>query len=145
MTTHTDNNAASETYEPEADGPVAVVVVQVTYTGSGGNTNVVGVGDYEYSCTPEVTHVTKSNTVLRYELSPEVGAEFQFSGMYTSDSLYKPQLSKARIKSGGRIIETTHANQVATLINVALQVIDTAQQSTVSCDPQVTNEPNPSC
>ena len=139
------NNKSASSVENEADSVVITVIVDVSYTGEGGNANYASVGDYQYSCVPSVVHVTKPGTVISYQMSPQVGAEFVFTGLYSSDSLYKPQLSKhPRITSNGRAIETTHANTEAMLINVALQVQDVAKQSSISCDPQVTNDPNPS-
>lgn len=117
------------------------VAVQVSYVGSGGN---VGSGAYQYSCTPDVVHVTEVATLIRYELTPQTGAEFTFTALYSSDSLYKPQLSKPVLKRKGRAIEVVHANKIATLINIAFQIHDSEKQVSASCDPQVTNEPDPS-
>ncbi|MBB6243731.1 hypothetical protein [Rhodanobacter sp. MP1X3] len=125
----------------DADSAV-LVIVEVSYVGNGGNT---GSGVYHYSCTPDPVHVTAKDTAITYVMSPLVGPQFVFTGLYSSDSLYEPQLSKKpSIKSKGRVMLTTHANKVATLINVSLQIQDTTKQVRISCDPQVTNDPNPS-
>jgi len=117
-----------------------IVAVQISYVGSGGN---VGSGAYQYSCTPDVVHVTEAATRIRYELTPQTGAEFTFTGLYSTDSLYKPQLSKPALKQKGRAIEVVHANKIATLVNIAFRIHDSEKQVSASCDPQVTNDPNP--
>ena len=122
------------------DTETIVVAVQVSYVGNGGN---AGSGIYQYVCVPSTVHVTKTDTVISYQMTPQTGAEFTFIGLYTTDSLYEPQLSAPVIAPDGRSIEIVHANAVAVLINVALQVQDSSKQARVSCDPQVTNDPNP--
>lgn len=126
-----DNVAPGDFYIP--------VTVKVTYVGVGGN---AGSGTYQYTCHPEVVHVQYSRTVIGYQLSPDSPAELGFTGLYSSDSLYRPQLLPIGPKTG-RYIQVMHLNTEAMLINVALQIQDTQQLVRLSVDPQVTNEPNP--
>jgi hypothetical protein len=115
------------------------VTVKITHVGIGGN---AGSGAYQYTCHPEVVHVTQSRTIIGYQLSPDSPAELGFTGLYSSDSLYRPQLLQIG-PTGGRYIQVMHLNQEAFLINVALQIQDTQKLVMLSVDPQVTNEPNP--
>lgn len=119
------------------------VSVSVSYVATGGNALS---GAYQYSCTPDVVHVTEPNAVINYALSAEAVDEFRITGVYTSDSFYHPQLAVASKldKLGLKSINLIHKNELPTLINVALQVTHITSQLRISCDPQVTNEPNPS-
>jgi hypothetical protein len=114
------------------------VSVLVTYVELGGN---VGAGAYQYTCVPDVVHVEDADAVVSYEMSAHTLSEFVFTGLYTTDSMYEPQLSEFEIKAKGRRIEITHANTVATLIDVSLQIQDTGKNKRVNCDPQITNNP----
>jgi hypothetical protein len=121
------------------DPPVPLTVsVLVTYVELGGN---VGAGAYQYTCTPDVVHVEEAGAVVSYQMSEHTADGFVFTGLYSTDSMYKPQLSAFEIKSKGRRIEITHANAVATLIDVSLQIQDTSKKKRVNCDPQITNNP----
>jgi hypothetical protein len=119
------------------------VTVSVCFVGGGGNASG---GNYHYTCTPEVVHVTRPDTIIKYELTTQTGPEFQFTGVYTSDSLYKPQLKQVTKigKMGERYVELCHKNKIPMLISVALQVTDIEEGALMSIDPQVTNDPDPS-
>lgn len=121
---------------------IVSVSVSVSHVGTGGNALS---GAYQYHCTPDVVHVTKPYTVINYELSAEAADEFQITGVYTSDSFYRPQLDvpSELDKLGLKSVNIIHKNELPTLINVALQVTHIASQSRITCDPQVTNEPDP--
>jgi hypothetical protein len=114
------------------------VSVLVTYVGTGGN---VGNGQYQYSCDPDAVHVEAADTVISYRMNPHTTTNFVFTGLYSTDSMYYPQLSEAEIAADGRTMDVVHSNEVATLIDVALQIHDNDASMRLSCDPQITNNP----
>lgn len=126
-----------------AQQDAVTVAVSVSFVGEGGNTSG---GNYQYTCSPEVVHVTRPDTIIKYELATQTGPEFRFTGVYTSDSLYKPQLDQVTKigKMGERYVELCHKNKIPVLINVALQVTNIEARTLLSIDPQVTNDPDPS-
>lgn len=135
-----ERNTARDVVVAQQDA--VTVTVSVSFVGDGGNT---GAGNYRYTCSPEVVHVTQPDTIIKYELTAQTGPEFRFTGVYTSDSLFKPQLSQVTKigKMGERYVELCHKNKIPVLIDVALQVTNIQDRTLLSIDPQVTNDPDP--
>ena len=118
--------------------PAILIEVSLSYVGVGGN---AGDGAYHFHCKPYAVHVTESETLLRYEMTGDMMVEYEFAGFYSTDSIENPQLRQVEIKAKGRVLEVTHTNRVAALIDIVLRVKDIKRMVAISCDPQATNDP----
>jgi hypothetical protein len=109
----------------------------VTRVGTGGNSR--GGGKYLYEFDPELINITKTPTLLRFQLSKQTAPNFAITDLFTTDSKF--QLRGRKIEDGGRVISMLNDNTAQQLIFISLQLWDSDAQEIVNCDPQVTNTP----
>lgn len=103
-----------------------------------GDGNAAG-GDYRYVFDPDVAIIRKTPTRLIYQLTATTKKSLSFGALYSNDGRY--QLTPPEVAPDGRSISVINLNTQRMLINVMLQLADTAAPALVHVDPTVLNEP----
>ena len=115
-----------------------LVIIQRVADGSGN----AGDGDYEVTCNPPDISVTRTNTLINYQLLSPTPAEIVLTGFTTSKPIPIPQLSQPpSISLDGTLMTLCDANTVAEEIHITLGFQDNLHERKLSFDPQVTNVP----
>lgn len=103
-----------------------------------GDGNAVG-GKYRYVFTPDIAIIKASPTRLIYQMTAATKKALAFTTLYSNDGRY--QLAGLTVAPDGRSISVINVNTQRMLINMMLQISDTATPSLVHIDPEVLNEP----
>lgn len=104
----------------------------------GGDGNAAG-GKYRYTFDPDIAMIRNTPTRLIYQLTTTTKKGLSFGTLYSNDGRY--QLTRPEVAADGRSISVINLNTQRMLINVMLQLADTASAELVHVDPTVLNEP----